>query len=396
MARSPSRSVRLPRRSPSPRPRPQLRRRVPPGSWPARLRRLASSVAWPPRPLLLLRTCPPWRGSAASGVLACSTALAAASSRSRATLSAASASRSADIALLASTAFAAATSAASLAAFALAGASATILVLSALARSSGLSSLADAAAVPASAVVFSPAMATSEGLICSAPLTEVGAGVMFGAGSLACATCTGCGVIGRHHHAHAHPRHAPQLGGELMGQADAAVRGRIAGQHALVHGHARPGDALHERHRRTAVDVGAVVAVLLDHAEHADRRREARAPARHRALRVEAAAAVGGDALLGDRDDDEMHRLRLEGLVLDLLRLLRPLRPFGACLPHDALGPAVAGVPEALSVRGFDAAAERCRETGTHNAAKTLARTHSRGCRNHFATPMPGCMPASC
>ena len=76
------------------------------------------------------------------------------------------------------------------------GASATILVLSAFARSSGLSSLADAAEVPASAVVFSPAMATSEGLICSAPLTDVGAGVMFGAGSLACVTCTGSASSG--------------------------------------------------------------------------------------------------------------------------------------------------------------------------------------------------------
>ena len=39
-------------------------------------------------------------------------------------------------------------------------------------------------------------MATSEGLICSAPLTEVGAGVMFGAGSLACVTCTGSASSG--------------------------------------------------------------------------------------------------------------------------------------------------------------------------------------------------------
>src|SRR6516165_4617478 len=63
----------------------------------------------------------------------------------------------------------------------------------------------------------------------------------------------------------------PQPGRETLRQADAAVRSRVTDVDAYVHGDARPGDALHVGHRRAAIDIGMVVAILLDDAEHAHR-----------------------------------------------------------------------------------------------------------------------------
>ena len=120
----------------------------------------------------------------------------------------------------------------------------------------------------------------------------------------------GLHILRRHDHARAHPRHAPQLRSKGVGEADAPVRGRIAGQHARVHGNARPGDALHERHRRAAVDVGVMIPVLLDHAEHAGWRRVTRHAGRNAALRMEAVGAVDRDALLGNGYDDEVRLWR--------------------------------------------------------------------------------------
>src|SRR5687768_117772 len=60
----------------------------------------------------------------------------------------------------------------------------------------------------------------------------------------------------------------PQLRGEITRQANASVRGRITGQHTLVQRHARPGEALHVRHWSIAVEIGPVMAVLLEDAEH--------------------------------------------------------------------------------------------------------------------------------
>ena len=123
-------------------------------------------------------------------------------------------------------------------------------------------------------------------------------------------------VLRRHDHTRAHPGHAPQLGCEAVRQADAAVRGRIARQHARVQRDAGPGDALHEGHRRAAVDVRAVVAVLLDHAEDPGRGREARHSRRDAALGLKAAGAMHRDALLRDRDNDKMRQRRGLGLLL--------------------------------------------------------------------------------
>ena len=60
-----------------------------------------------------------------------------------------------------------------------------------------------------------------------------------------------------------------QLGGEGEWQADAAMRGRIAGNHAGMQRRAGPGDPVHPGHRRAAIDVGMVESLLLEDAEDA-------------------------------------------------------------------------------------------------------------------------------
>ena len=71
-----------------------------------------------------------------------------------------------------------------------------------------------------------------------------------------------------HDDARAQLRQAPQLPGEGPGKSDAAVRGRVVRDHALVHRHPGPGDPLHVIHGRVAVDVGMMPAILLDDAEN--------------------------------------------------------------------------------------------------------------------------------
>src|SRR5580658_4634226 len=66
---------------------------------------------------------------------------------------------------------------------------------------------------------------------------------------------------------------------------------------ALVQGDAGPGDALHERHRRAAVDIGAVEALLADNAEYPGRRRQS--------------GHAGGDQRFGD--------FRTVGIEVELL-----------------------------------------------------------------------------
>ena len=133
-------------------------------------------------------------------------------------------------------------------------------------------------------------------------------------------------LILRDDHARADAGHAPQALREFARQPDAAVRRRIAGQPALVHRHARPGDALHVGHRRVAVEVGAVMQVLLDHAEHALRRRMAGHAGRDRRMRERLAVGIDGEPLLLDRDQDAERACR------HLLRRLRDRGGLGAFL----------------------------------------------------------------
>ncbi len=89
------------------------------------------------------------------------------------------------------------------------------------------------------------------------------------------------------------------------------MRGRIARQHAGMHGNAGPGDPLHVRHRRAAIDVGVVEFMLLDDAEHTHRRRMALHAGRHRGFREHAGAVVDRHLLPVDRHDDDQRPLRL-------------------------------------------------------------------------------------
>ena len=78
-----------------------------------------------------------------------------------------------------------------------------------------------------------------------------------------------------------------------------------------MHGDARPGDPLHEIHRRVVIEIGAVPAILLDDAEHAGRRRMARHAGRNARMGNRLAVRVERELLLVDRDDDAEHPLRL-------------------------------------------------------------------------------------
>ena len=111
-------------------------------------------------------------------------------------------------------------------------------------------------------------------------------------------------LVVSHDDAYAEVGDGPQLLGEVMRHANAAVRGRITRQHAFVQRDPRPGDALHVRHRRIAVEIGVVIAVLLDDAEDARRRRMAGHAGGDRPLRHAHAIAKERHFLVADRNDD--------------------------------------------------------------------------------------------
>ena len=109
----------------------------------------------------------------------------------------------------------------------------------------------------------------------------------------------------------AHLGPVPHPGGERHRHADAAMRRRIARQHAGMHRDARPGDPLHERHRRAAIDVGMVQLVLLNDAEDAHRRRMALHARGDRRFREKSVGVVDLQVLPLDRDRDDQRALRL-------------------------------------------------------------------------------------
>src|SRR3954453_11091787 len=138
----------------------------------------------------------------------------------------------------------------------------------------------------------------------------------------------------------------PQLLRKILRGSDAAMRGRMARQHALVQGHARPGDALHERHRSAAVDVRMVVAVLLDDAEHAPRSRVTWHAGRDGALRDPHAVAVERH-FLRRYVDGNLQRTLWHVAETGILLRLRALAPGGVGYNAEAAGGNVA-VPPAL------------------------------------------------
>ncbi len=126
---------------------------------------------------------------------------------------------------------------------------------------------------------------------------------------------------GRDHHARAHARPVPELHGKAHRHADAAMRRRIAWQCAGMQRDPGPGDALHVRHRRTAIEIGAVELVFLNDAEHAHRRRMAAHAGRHRRFREQAVGVVHLHRLVRDRHRNHQRSLRLAGLLVLQLKL---------------------------------------------------------------------------
>ena len=91
-----------------------------------------------------------------------------------------------------------------------------------------------------------------------------------------------------------------------MRQADAAVRGGTAGGHARMQGDPRHGQALHERHRGAAIDVGVVLHLLVEDGEHPGWGREAADAGRNDGGFDEPALVVDPQARAAERDD-ELH-----------------------------------------------------------------------------------------
>ena len=107
-------------------------------------------------------------------------------------------------------------------------------------------------------------------------------------------------VTPRDHDAVSDLRHAPELLGEPISKPDATMRGRIARDHAQMHGNAGPRDALHKRHRCAAVDVGMVPALFPKDAEQANRRGMPPHAGGNARLREAAGAVVDSDMLIGE------------------------------------------------------------------------------------------------
>ncbi len=102
------------------------------------------------------------------------------------------------------------------------------------------------------------------------------------------------------------------------------MRSLMADARAFMQGHARPGDALHVGHRRVIVDVGMMIAVALDHAEHAERSEMAGHAGRNRRIGDVHAVAVKMQSLLIDRNEDFQRAFRnvAERKLARVLRLL--------------------------------------------------------------------------
>src|SRR5438552_3435323 len=130
------------------------------------------------------------------------------------------------------------------------------------------------------------------------------------------------------------------------------MRSRMPGQHALVQGHARPGDALHERHGRTAVDIRMMEAVLFDDAEDPERRGMSGYAGRDRALRHPSAVAVERDLLGPDIDNDLQRALGHVAEAQFFPGLLFGFTPFThlADVPYSAnVIIAIAGLPSVVT-----------------------------------------------
>ena len=136
----------------------------------------------------------------------------------------------------------------------------------------------------------------------------------------------GCHIGGRHDHPHPRPGQVEQACGEVVWQADAAMRCRKSWQRAAVERDPGPGDALHMRHVRIVIKVGVVLRLLLNDAENAGRRLASFLAARHGRAQDPTSGVVDGDPLVAQRDDSHD---RLAGNTR-LDRLDRALHPSGS------------------------------------------------------------------
>ena len=113
----------------------------------------------------------------------------------------------------------------------------------------------------------------------------------------------GGNLIGRDHNTLTNFGHAPEALCRTSRKADATMRSWITGHDARMQRHARPSDALHERHRCTAVDVGAVPSLTVDDGEYA----RWGAMARHAGRDLETSDLASGivyrNMLIGERQD---------------------------------------------------------------------------------------------
>ena len=132
--------------------------------------------------------------------------------------------------------------------------------------------------------------------------------------------CNGGQIMRRDDDLLADPGHPPELGGECGGQPYATMRGRMPRHHAEMHRDSRPGDPLHERHRRAGINIGSMESFAADDAENAFGRRMSRDPCRDRRTDDEATVIVNRHMLIGDRGDEEQRSLELGSLGLGLAR----------------------------------------------------------------------------
>ena len=101
-----------------------------------------------------------------------------------------------------------------------------------------------------------------------------------------------------------------QLGRKGEWQPDAAMRGRISGNHAGMQRRAGPGDPVHERHRRAAINVGVMESLLFEDAENASLGGMAGHAGRDLGRGDERRAAIDIELLLLERNHQH-HRLGL-------------------------------------------------------------------------------------
>ena len=130
--------------------------------------------------------------------------------------------------------------------------------------------------------------------------------------------------------------------GEFIWQADAAVRGGIAGQRARVQRDTRPGNPLHEGHGGIVITIGIMLCFFLQNAVDADGGLVASLSGRNGRPQNGALVIIDRDPLLLERDDRHDRRTYGAGLS-DLIPLRAAVAGRCTCPLHRACGSDQAG-----------------------------------------------------